>query len=65
MINIENLTKHYKTGITARNIAVRDLSLEITKGEVFGFLGPNGAGKSTVIKIMMDFIRPDRGRITI
>lgn len=65
IIKIEGLTKYYQNGMTQRTLAVDSLSLDVTSGEVFGFLGPNGAGKSTVIKIMMDFIRPDRGRITI
>ncbi|MGI8552172.1 MAG: ABC transporter ATP-binding protein, partial [Dehalococcoidia bacterium] len=39
-----------------------DLDLEVQQGEVFGFLGPNGAGKSTTIRLLLDLIRPDRGR---
>ncbi|WP_157129247.1 ATP-binding cassette domain-containing protein [Nocardia amamiensis] len=38
-----------------------DLSLEIRRGEVFGFLGPNGAGKSTTIRLLLDLIRPTAG----
>ena len=45
--------------------AVRDLTLEVNDGEVFGFLGPNGAGKSTTINMLLDFIRPTTGEITV
>ena len=64
-IRIANLSKHYKKGLKVKKLAVDNLNLEIKKGEVFGFLGPNGAGKSTVIKILLDFIRPDSGAVTI
>jgi ABC-2 type transport system ATP-binding protein len=47
MISLTNLTKNYGTFT-----AVKDLNLEIKKGEVFAFLGPNGAGKTTTIKMM-------------
>ncbi|MCK5219650.1 ABC transporter ATP-binding protein [bacterium] len=64
-IRIANLSKHYKKGLKTKKLVVDDLNLEIKKGEVFGFLGPNGAGKSTVIKILLNFIRPDSGTVTI
>lgn len=41
------------------------ISFEVNEGEIFGFLGPNGAGKTTSIRCMMDFLRPDEGRIEI
>lgn len=44
---------------------VKKVSLEVKKGEVFGFLGPNGAGKSTTIRAIMDFIRPTSGSIKV
>lgn len=64
-IRIANLSKHYKKGLKVKKLAVDNLNLEIKEGEVFGFLGPNGAGKSTVIKMLLDFIRPDSGNVTI
>jgi ABC-2 type transport system ATP-binding protein len=44
---------------------LRDISLDICQGEVFGFLGPNGAGKTTTIKIITGLIRPDSGEVDI
>lgn len=43
-------------------VAVRDLSLTVPRGEIFGFLGPNGAGKSTSIKMLLGLVRPTSGR---
>ncbi len=45
--------------------AVRDISFTVLPGEILGLIGPNGAGKSTTIKLILDFIKPDSGRITI
>jgi ABC-2 type transport system ATP-binding protein len=45
--------------------ALRDLSLEVQDGEIYGFLGPNGAGKSTTIDILLDFVRPTSGTATV
>ena len=59
-IDIDNLTKHY-----GDVVAVNELDLQIEKGEIFGFLGPNGAGKSTTINILLDFIRPTSGSVTV
>ena len=44
---------------------VRDLSFEVMPGEILGFLGPNGAGKTTTMRMILDIIRPDRGRISV
>jgi ABC-2 type transport system ATP-binding protein len=54
------LTKRYGS-VTA----VRDLSLRIEPGQVFGFLGPNGAGKSTTIRMLMALQRPTEGRVSV
>ncbi len=45
--------------------AVSDLNLEIKSGEIFGIIGPNGAGKSTLLKMLMGYIRPTEGAISI
>ena len=59
-IEIKNLTKDYGKGR-----GIFDLSLEVEKGEVYGFVGTNGAGKTTTIRHMMGFIRPVSGQVTI
>ena len=61
VIVTESLTKIYKSG-KRRTEAVRDLSLEIKRGEVFGFIGPNGAGKSTTIKMLLSILYPTSGK---
>ncbi len=43
------------------NVAVRGLTLDVPRGEAFGFLGPNGAGKSTSIKMLLGLVKPTRG----
>ncbi|MFO7832966.1 MAG: ABC transporter ATP-binding protein [Halohasta sp.] len=45
--------------------AVRELDLTVETGEIYGFLGPNGAGKSTTINMVLDFVRPTEGSITV
>jgi ABC-2 type transport system ATP-binding protein len=60
-IQLEHLGKRYGGGVTA----LRDLSLEIAAGEVFGFLGLNGAGKTTTIRILLDLVRPTAGRAAV
>ncbi len=46
-------------------LAVKDLNLEVHRGDVFGFLGPNGAGKSTTIRMILTLLRPTSGSIEI
>lgn len=46
-------------------VAVDNISLEIWRGEIFGFLGPNGAGKTTTIRMMSGLLKPDSGSVTI
>ena len=60
MIRLEALTKRY-----GAHEAVRNLSLRVPPGELFGFLGPNGAGKTTTIKMIASLLRPTSGRIEI
>ncbi|MBS1198870.1 MAG: transporter ATP-binding protein [Proteobacteria bacterium] len=45
--------------------ALRDVSFEVSEGEVFGFIGPNGAGKSTTIKVMLDIISNYEGEVQL
>lgn len=66
IIEFKEIAKVFKENITVKRIiALENLSLEVCKGEVFGFLGPNGAGKSTAIKILMNLIYADAGGATI
>lgn len=44
-----------------RHVAVADLTLEVARGEVFGFLGPNGAGKTTSVKLLLGLLEPSGG----
>ncbi|MBN1285234.1 MAG: ABC transporter ATP-binding protein [Anaerolineae bacterium] len=60
IIQTHTLTKSYGA-ITA----LRDLSLEVHKGEVFGYLGPNGAGKTTTIRLLLDMIRASAGSASL
>lgn len=60
IIEINNLTRDYGKGR-----GVFDLSFSIKKGEVFGLLGPNGSGKTTVIRHLMGFLKPQKGRCSI
>lgn len=47
------------------HVAVKNLSLQVPRGSVYGLLGPNGAGKTTTIRMILDIIEPDAGTITI
>src|SRR5258706_137409 len=59
-IDIVNVTKRY-----AEHTAVRDLTLRVPTGSVYGILGPNGAGKTTTIRMILNIIAPDSGMIHI
>ncbi|CKF12142.1 ABC transporter ATP-binding protein [Bacillus paranthracis] len=61
MIEIMNVSKSYN----GSTYAVKDLSLSVPSGEIFGFLGPNGAGKSTTIKMITGIHGVDKGTVTI
>jgi ABC-2 type transport system ATP-binding protein len=60
VIETRGLTKRF--GVV---VAVKDLDLQVHRGEVFGYLGPNGAGKSTTIRTLLDFIRPTSGTFAL
>ncbi|MCD7747670.1 MAG: ATP-binding cassette domain-containing protein [Firmicutes bacterium] len=60
IISVQNLTKDY-----GYNRGVFDVSLDIEKGEVFGYLGTNGSGKTTTIRHMMGFLKPDSGSVVV
>jgi ABC-2 type transport system ATP-binding protein len=60
VLQTEGLTKRY-----GDLTAVKDLSLQVQEGEVFGFLGPNGAGKTTSINMMCGLLKPDAGQVML
>jgi ABC-2 type transport system ATP-binding protein len=65
-IELKNICRSFKNHFWQNKKQVlKDVSLKIYKGEIFGFLGPNGAGKTTTIKIITGLIRPDSGSIKI
>jgi len=64
VIKIKDLTVVYMDE-KRQNKALDNLSLEVYKGEIFGFLGPNGAGKTTTIKALLGFIYSDSGEISL
>jgi ABC-2 type transport system ATP-binding protein len=67
IVTIENLSKDYEVGFWKKKKvrALDDLSLTVTRGQIFGFLGGNGAGKTTTIKILMGLLFPSAGTARI
>jgi ABC-2 type transport system ATP-binding protein len=66
IISCENIEKYYPEGFSGRKKKIlTDLSFTVRQGDVFGIVGPNGAGKSTTLKIILDFVRPDKGKASI
>jgi ABC-2 type transport system ATP-binding protein len=61
-IQIDDLSKRYHG---AKVESLKNLSLQVAPGEIYGFLGPNGAGKSTTIRTLMNFIQPTGGHAQI
>ncbi len=62
MLEARGLTKTYRIGFWGRKLeALKDLTLTVDKGEIFGLVGPNGAGKSTAIKIFLGIVKPTAG----
>jgi ABC-2 type transport system ATP-binding protein len=61
LLSISNLSKSYASGLQA----LKGVSLEIRRGEIFALLGPNGAGKTTLINIVCGIVRPGSGAVTV
>lgn len=65
-VEISHLTKVFKIPMRReRVVAVRDLSIKVEPGEVYGLLGPNGSGKSTTLKILLGLVSPTRGQTKV
>lgn len=67
LIDVKGLKKTFTTGLFIRKRveAVKGVSFDVRRGEIFGFLGPNGAGKTTTIKVLMGLIAPTAGEATL
>jgi len=61
VVSISNLTKNYASGLQA----LKEVDLEIRKGEIFALLGPNGAGKTTLISIICGIVTPTSGTVLV
>ena len=61
VISISNLNKTYDSGLHA----LKNINLEIKRGEIFGLLGPNGAGKTTLISIICGIVTPSNGEVLV
>ncbi len=55
-IDVQGLNKHF-----GEKHVVKDVSLRVRRGEIFGFLGPNGSGKTTTIRMVCGLLKPDSG----
>src|SRR4051812_15998622 len=60
VISVANLSKIYASGLPA----LKNVNLEIRRGEIFALLGPNGAGKTTLISIVCGIVTPSEGTVT-
>ena len=62
-IDVQHLSKTYREGLLFPRVhpALKDVSLQVKAGEVFGLLGPNGAGKTTLIKVLLGILHPTNG----
>ncbi len=65
-IEFERVTKIYSNSLKRQaKVGLRDFSLEVRQGEVFGLLGPNGAGKTTAIKLLVNLLFPTAGEVRL
>lgn len=59
-VELDGITKRY-----GDFTAVKDISLQVPRGSIYGFLGPNGAGKTTTIRMILDIVKPSSGTMTV
>lgn len=64
-VKAEGIYKYYKDGIHGKKEVLKNVSIEIEEGEIFGILGPNGAGKTTLISILSTLTIPDSGKVEV
>ena len=60
VLEINRLTKYY-----GDFLALKEASLKVRKGTIYGFLGPNGAGKTTTIRLILNILKPSSGEIKL
>lgn len=65
MIEVKNVTKVFDSRKKGKVTAVKDISFEVKKGEIFGLLGPNGAGKTTSLRMISTLMKPTKGTIRV
>ena len=65
VISVHDLAKRYGSSLRSDRAALLGLTLDVPRGEIYGFLGPNGAGKTTTIKLLLGLIRPTGGGGTV
>ncbi len=64
-VKAEGIYKYYKDGIHGKKEVLKNVSIDIEEGEIFGILGPNGAGKTTLISILSTLTIPDGGKVEV
>lgn len=60
LLTLEHISKQFKD-----KVALKDISLQLSAGEILGFLGPSGSGKTTTIKIITGQLKPTSGKATV
>ena len=60
LVEVKGLTKRF-----GKFTALKNVSLSVNEGEIYGFIGPNGAGKSTTIRVLLGMLKPSEGQVTI
>jgi len=73
ILKVSNITKIYgrelnlgrRKLIGSRVVGAEDVSFSVKKGEIFGFLGPNGAGKTTTMRVILDYLKNQSGKVTV